>query len=138
MANRSEERTQFLRDIITTAIESGHQGIGYWSAVSHYQWIDDDGTPRVVVGDRNDRTDAYAVIHVMKDDETGYEDEGHEITIEVVAKGLNALVSGKVGVNSRLLEYLKRGNEENDGGDIDADCADVIVQVGLLGAITYG
>ena len=119
---RSAERTGFLGDIITTAVEGG---TGYWAQVSQYTHTDVDG--------RGTR----ATLHELDDDE-GYREEGLELTIEGVATALGQIRRGEIGINGRLRECIALGDRENDGGEIDADAADVITQIALLGEIRYG
>jgi len=135
MSARSEEREAFLQDVITTAVEGG---IGYWSQCSHYQWVHwDDGRVMVTVGQRGDRTDCYAVVHEVNDDESGYKEEALEINVEVIARGLRLLLDKQL-VNSRMRNSIGQADRENDAGYIDSDDADAIVQAGLLGEVRYG
>jgi len=134
MAARSEERAEFLRDVITTAVEGG---IGYWSQCSHYQWVNRDGRVMVTVGERGERTDCYAVVHEVNDDESGYKEEALEINVEVIARGLRLLLDKQL-VNSRMRNSIGQADRENDAGYIDSDDADAIVQAGLLGEVRYG
>jgi hypothetical protein len=132
---RSEARTQFLRDIITTAVEGG---IGYWSQCSQYQWVDDhEGRVYVPVGERVGDC-ARAVIHVLSDDESGYVETGLIIDVEVIARGLKLITDGGTNLNDRSRKLIRQADRENDAGYLDADSADVIVQAGLLGEIVYG
>lgn len=131
---RTPERIQFLSDIITTAVEGG---IGYWSQCSHYQWTE-DGAVHVVVGRRNLRTDAYAVVHEATDNGDGYRDEPLMVDIETVARGIGRLVNKEVGIHATLRGSLLYANSENDAGEIDADLADCIVQAGIFNEIIYG
>jgi hypothetical protein len=133
---RSSERTEFLSDIITTAIEGG---TGYWAQVSQYQYVM-DGELSVCVGKRNG-DGAKATIHELDEDDvegSGYKKEGVVIDIDTIAHGIGLILSGKVGIHDRLEELLKRGNERNDAGDVDADVADMIVQAALFEEIRYG
>lgn len=152
MPARSAEREQFLADVLTTAIEGG---IGYWSQCTQYQWVDDEQV-RVVVGKRQGDT-AHATIHVLKDDESGYEDEGHDLTPDVIAKGfgiLRKLVADRTNFNGHPALSTPDGRDaylsvshrthlmgaytECEAGDIDSDDADNIVQLALFGKIVYG
>lgn len=123
-------REEFLADIITTAIEGG---IGYWSQCSQYQWVDDDGRIRVVVGERRPNEGARATIEDIEDDQREY-----HVTPSVIQNGLRAIVDGKVQVNDRIRQSIAEGDAESDAGQMDADDADVIVQAGLFGEVRYG
>jgi hypothetical protein len=147
---RSKERTEFLGDIIVTAVEGG---TGYWAQVSQYQYVDTIGrhswvdgelvnTPpedpvSVVVG-RREGDETRARLHEMNDAEDGYREEGLDLDLDAVARGIGRITRGEVGINSRLRNEITMASRENDAGYIDADGADVIVQAGLLGEIRYG
>jgi hypothetical protein len=130
---RSPERTEFLGDIITTAVEGG---TNYWAQVSQYQY-ESHGEIRVYTGERQG-DEPRATLHELNDDETGYNDEPLDLTIDAVARGLGKITRGEVQINSELRKHIAEASRENDAGDIDAGDADVIAQVGLLGEIRYG
>lgn len=137
MANRSDERTEFLRDIITTAVEGG---TNYWAQVSQYQWNDcmEGGKLRVSVGQRvGDET--RAVLHPLASDESGYEDEGKVIDIEGVARALGKIRSAApLALNESIRAQIREADRDLEGGMVDAALADVIVQIALLGDVIYG
>ena len=133
MGTRSAERTEFLGDIVTTAVEGG---TGYWAQVSQYQYVL-DGEVKVYTGDRVG-DDTRAVLHEMNDAEDGYKAEGLVLDLDAVAKGIGLIKRGEVGVGSAIKQTILLADAENDAGYIDADGADVIVQAGLLGEIVYG
>lgn len=130
---RTAERIEFLGDIITGAIEGG---IGYWSACSQYQWIDRDERVRVSVG-RQKGDEPRATIHVIKDDESGYEPGGLALTLDTVERGLRLIREGGCEVNTRLKNAIMLADRSNEAGQLDAFDCDVIVQAGLLGEIVY-
>lgn len=127
MTTRTAEREQFLADIIITAVEGG---TGYWAAVSGYVWCDAEEGERAA--------NTKATLHELDDATGAFDGDTHDLTIETVAAGIGKIKRGEVGVRADLLEAIKRGDAENDAGDIDADCADVIVQAGLFGEVVYG
>jgi hypothetical protein len=135
---RTEERTEFLGDIITAAVEGG---TGYWAQVSQYQYVDrwsePEGRIAVCVGTRQ-AGGARATLHEMNDEETGYKAEGLLLNADAVARGLGKIKRGEVQINDSLRALIMRADADNDAGDIDADAADVITQVALLGEIVYG
>lgn len=120
---------QLLRDVLCTALEGG---IGYWSEASDIQTIEVEvnGSPM------------QEYIGCTLTDCEGTDDEGndwtHTVTLDTVAAGIRRLLSGEVRVRKDIEEAIRSGVAENDGGHIDADAADVILQVALFGAITYG
>lgn len=56
------------------------------------------------------------------------------ITLADIEKAWGKIVSGHIQVNSDIRSYLSSG----DLGDVDADAADVLIQVALFGEIIYG
>lgn len=133
MGTRSDERTGFLGNIITGAVEGG---TGYWAQVSQYQYTM-GGELCVCVG-RRDGDEACATFHEMEDDESGYKAEGVKVTLNMVAGAVRKITDGDIGVHSAMFYAITRANRDNDAGDIDADAADAIVQVAIFGKIVYG
>ena len=118
------EREQFLDDIITTALEGG---IGYWSVAESYVWGDDIPTA--------------AVISDAESDDPGF--ENLVVDRALVEKSLALMAAGSVkhlddSMRARIVSIAAEHPKNLDAGDIDADDADVIVQVGLFGEVTYG
>jgi hypothetical protein len=66
------------------------------------------------------------------------EERLHDVNIETVATGIAKLKEGNIQVNSELLGWILAGSAKNDGGDIDAEAADVILQAALFGELIYG
>lgn len=102
MTTRTAARTQFLTDIYVCALEGG---IGYWSTCIEYRW---STTQRAVIED--------------------LEDAVHEITLDTIARGINAVADGSAGVSDYLRNLIRAANRSNDAGDVDAIAADVIAQ----------
>jgi hypothetical protein len=150
---RSDERTEFYEDIITTAVEGG---TGYWAQVSQYQFSY-DGETRLSVGEQVGEG-TRAVLHAIKDDESGYEEEGHVLDAALIAHAFGVLrrlvqdretdngqpggLSTTKGENAHLSakhrKHLLGAYADLDAGDIDADDADILVQLGLFGKVVYG
>jgi len=135
MATRSAERTQFIHDIMITALEGG---VGYWS-------VADD-----IVRHPND--DLWYEQYTLYCSEGGKEAlecgngvdsvcKGHRVDSELIARGLGRINRGsrdalQLAIGSMV--SIMKASEENEGGDIDADYADIIVQVGIFGKVVYG
>jgi hypothetical protein len=119
MPARSRRREQFLADIIVGAVEGG---TGYWAQVSGYHWSDDEPA------------ETRATLHDMEDSAT------FALTIEDIARGLAMIVDerGEFRLNDQLRSSIVLADRENDGGYIDADCADVIAQAACFGEVVYG
>jgi hypothetical protein len=120
------EREQFFSDVLTTAVEGG---INYWAAVSNYCFEDEDG---------ND-VPASVTVHEM-DDETGdYKEPGVPITTKEIGAAITKILGEEMKyIPSRTRADIFAASIENDAGDIDADIADTIMQIAVLGEVTYG
>ena len=125
MSTRTATRTQFLTDVLTTAVEGG---INYWAQVTSYTWNTE------VVADRGVTI-------------TDVEDSGAtvRVTVASIATALGKFTRGTaeeaaalVGVHPSYVSQIRTANRENDGGEIDAEYADMIVQVAALGEVIYG
>lgn len=132
---RSPERTQFLADILTTAVEGG---INYWAEVSDYTWdfdnpgvafvrvycIEDDDVIRVDAAKRGDLTPP----------------EGVPVDIEKIAKAIARILDPQIptDLSATNVKMIRDASKENDAGDVDADLADCIMQVAVLGDVIYG
>jgi hypothetical protein len=157
MTARSAEREEFLASIVTTAVEGG---TGYWATVSEYEW---DGLP-----DREVFAVLHETYEPGEDDDTEviesngsvqarllglppetYRAQGMKLDITAVAKAVGKITRGEVIVgefgsefNRPLGDYavktIKEASDENEGGMIDSDLADIIAQVALLGIVRYG
>lgn len=122
----NKERKEFLHNIFTTAIEGG---IGYWAACEAYHW----SLPGADWPDDGDLDGFFADIVDFEDNNKKY-----IINRWVILNGLAKIRAGGVSINKTGLGIILTGDATNDAGDIDAEWADCIVQVGLFGKIIYG
>lgn len=116
-----DSREYFLNCIIVHAIEGG---TGYWAVVHEYK-------PR-------DAGDGWAVIQQF-DEGTG-DPFGNKFRLDcpTIEKTITDIVAGKFDIHYDDKHTVARASEENDAGDIDADLADIIVQLATLGEVVYG
>lgn len=137
------DRQSFYAGIISTALEGG---IGYWSAAEEYRWFDPYLEGGSCEPGPQGTANAYAVI-VPADEESSWaewpEHDGGQrvrVGIELVRRAVNQIVRGEVGHHIRddIVTKIRRGLREWDAGEIDADAADVIVQVGVFGKVVFG
>jgi len=131
---RSEERTRFLRDVITTALEGG---VGYWSVCEHYQWVAEDGTVYVPVrGEmrREPEAETYAEIRDTGEPSSDLK----RVDVELIEAGLAKIGESGFRLNDQQRSGILLADRESDAGMIDSDDADAIVQAGLFGEIVYG
>jgi hypothetical protein len=121
---RTPERTEFLKDLIITAVEGG---IGYWAEVRRYN--PDEGT-----------------VEVRPQDECATEDPNpwRTVTVATIAKGIGRIDRGDCTFGGEPWAFGKShgrvmvASRANDAGLLDADDADNILQAALFGDIVYG
>ncbi len=127
---------QTAADVLTTAIEGG---INYWACVSE---IDRDASHNIVA----------VTIHELADPDDGepticsagffpefYKRDGVRITLTEVKRAMRQIADGKVGVHSaRFATVTALVRKGSDDTDYDANDADDIVQVAVLGQLVYG
>jgi hypothetical protein len=123
--NRSDERKEFFFDIFVTALEGG---IDYWACASEYYL----GKDR-----EYDLDGFYALVSDSEEDDTF--PDNSRIDLNVIVKGLNKIINDDtVKINSEIRRTIRQASIANDAGLIDADAADCIIQVGLLGELVFG
>lgn len=112
---------QLLKDTLTTAVEGG---IGYWLAAGTVE-RDEEGNA-IALRNCRDAEDSSSLFD--------------DITLDTVKRGIDELRMhaelAAARYNKAVIEAL--ADPENSGVFIDADVADVIVQVGLFGEVVYG
>jgi hypothetical protein len=127
---RSDERNQFLTDVLTTAVEGG---INYWAAVSGYQWDVPLGQAHVDVWETEETDDDYG---------THWPDTyfPHRVTVDTIAKGIGILVAERKGHSpaSYWHQFVLANRTNGEEGDYDAGIADDILQAGIFGKVVYG
>lgn len=135
---RTAEREDFLATILTTAVEGG---IGYWSQCREYRWYFPDLPGGSAEPAPSGGANAMARI-------IDAEDVEHVITLDTIELGLDRIERGRPEFMTerawRTIRYCNRHNNTapddapSYAGDIDADYADQILQVGALGTLVYG
>lgn len=125
----SVDRQQFLNDVRDTSLD----GIGYWC---DWQGTSDDGSPVIYDPDRN---------------------RSYVIALDLIEEGIARIVAvtdwkhfahyTDPVLSEQQVRFLRKtvadtvrsASAANDASDIDADVADVIVQVGLFKTeVVYG
>lgn len=144
MPKTNMARDEFYFSIFVTALEGG---IGYWSKAEKYHWaLDKD--KREVTGNE-DLKGFYADVidFVEHDDPEEWEDREKtprlHIDRSVIVKGINALARGTATWGGQPLSDKGKARyakllADLEGGDVDSDLADNIVQAGLFGDVRYG
>lgn len=140
---------ELLSDIVTTAVEGG---IGYWSVVTRYKWRETLKQVQTRLAANNETADIEAlealreklpfpiaeIIELEDEDKPEDENPHHTITPEVIRRGMQlAMTPGILHPNSNTFRSVHRALMSMDAGEIDADAADNIVQLGLFGRVVY-
>jgi hypothetical protein len=121
---KSENRKQFLFDVFVTAMEGG---IGYWAYAEEYHYSN-NGT--------EDLEGFYALVSDCEGDETF--PDNSTINQKVIVTGVNKIINDKdVKISETIRKRIAKASMLNDAGIIDADDADCIVQVGLMGELVF-
>jgi hypothetical protein len=116
------EKDEFYDDILITAVEGG---IGYWCVGRNYQWSDEDQT----------------TIEVHEEEQSGDIDLGWIALDRAKIRHAVAVImdrSNDLDLHESYRQRISEAYRENDAGEIDADDADVIVQVAVFGNVIYG
>lgn len=114
-----DNRKELIFDIIVAAVEGG---INYWAKVREYHWSDKTWEARVQVRD-------------VYDEEPGWV----TVDAEVIERGIAKVKSKGFQVRSDIRKNILLADiTDGEEGDLDAECADVIVQAALFGEVVYG
>jgi hypothetical protein len=116
---------QFIEDLLTTAAEGG---IGYWATL--VWWDVASHMPRYTgcyIVDRGDeRTPEPDAAWMVADR-------------EAVERGLALVLAGKAKVHSSYVGMVAQAlRNQEDGCELDAEGADIVVQAALFGEVVYG
>jgi hypothetical protein len=138
--------------ILCSAIEGG---TGYWAMVDEvtrvhtpgHNWDAPVGAPTrdpeiphpwayvsALFIDTEFDEDAYD-----KDDpDTHPQFEPQTVDYALIRKGIERILTPGADIGPKLRGYVCAGVMDNDGGQIDADAADAIVQFGMFGKLVFG
>lgn len=116
----SAERQQLFKDVLTNWIDTC---FGLWAAVQERAERDSEG---------------YATSVKVQDCED--DDEPiHTVTLDTVRVGFARVMGGNVkALHAGYIGNIAGAYATNDGGMIDADDCDIIVQAGLFNEVIYG
>lgn len=130
MVNRSAEREQFLADVLVCFVEDF--GTNSWRCIKAdtYQPSEPSLGPPFDIAPSESK-----VTFIDMEDENEPE---YEVDIEVIARGIQRIITGEVGCNSAIQKTVLLASHENDAGEIDSYDADMIVQAGVFGELVYG
>lgn len=126
MAVKSPARTEFLNDVLVAALEGG---IDYWADISSYQFPSEEHW----------QTKSVSALVRESEGDDGAPGRWRNVTISTAAEGINLIMKrADIQVAPGVRKAIAGASVTNDAGDVDADLADVIIQVALLGEVRYG
>lgn len=117
-------------DVLCTALEGG---IGYWGLADKIQ----TAGPGLTGVD----PDAYGSAEISDAEAESAEEAAFTpftLDYALIRRGFERILTGAVGARADIVEAVRTAAADNDAGQIDADAADVIVQVGAFNEITFG
>jgi hypothetical protein len=112
----------FTASVVTTAIESGVQGIGYWASTRAYAWQGEDYAQAVIMDKESERPHMYVLNH------------------ETIKAGIHMIMDreNEMALDDSYRHAVRQAVLDDDAGQIDGDLADQIVQAATLGDVIYG
>lgn len=119
------ERDQFLVDVLICAVED--YSLNQWRQIEAYKLSAIEADPN--------SDEAHVIIIEIGDGDLDFE---HKFNITTIAKGISEIVNGEVIVHPDITDTVIHADATNEAGDIDAEIADVILQVGLFKEVRYG
>jgi len=110
-------------DALIDQVDAVPQAIGYW--VNQYKDV------------HYTREEIKRIYKLNIIDENT--DQEYLISVNTIIDGIQKIVSGNVEINSSITSYILSDIAQGlQGGYIDGEALDCIVQVGLFGEIVYG
>lgn len=130
---------QLAADILTTAVEGGS---GYWSCVSDIERAEDLTVISVKVHEEADADEPAIQGHqqfgIYGSLPSGdYKVEGVAVTYVDMIAAMKRIAASEVDQISREIAFERMLVSPEDA-DYDADDADVVLQVAVLGEVVYG
>jgi len=124
MRKRSAKRTEFLKDVLVTGVET----YGYTPWFSFADYDPDAGT--------------VTVWHDA-DEDGQYSDGPYAVDLDKIAAALatfreQVAALGSGGRNTYAYQLVLADRSNGDDGDYDVTTADAILQIAVLGKETYG
>jgi hypothetical protein len=126
-------RDEFLASVITTAIEGG---VGYWAGCRVYRWW----SPTLDGGTALPSVNGGAFAHAVLVDREDPEQRDWKVDPGTIVQAFERLAEDApvLHVSTRTRNRLLGAYDDLEAGDIDADDADMLVQIGLFGEVVYG
>lgn len=114
---------QLLRDTLTIAIEGG---VNYWAKGRRFERLPNLEYVSCEIAELADEGSEPV--------KPGY----HRVGPEALTRGFQLALTPGIQLNSAIRAAIASAVAEDDGGQIDASAADVIVQLAIFGDIVYG
>lgn len=116
----------FVSDIIIGALDNPYGGSRYW--------VDN------VKVKSNGAKDILDEVFFSATFDDSYADHPTHYFVDAdkIVKAIQTILSNTLTISSSIYDMLAKAVRENDAGYIDADVADVVLQVAVLGEIVYG
>lgn len=117
---RTPELTEFLQDIMTTAVEGG---INYWASLAVVRRDVEKNVMAFLCRDVEDSTDPW-----------------HQINEDEIEKALDKICecSSPIAIGEQYRDMIRKAYRTLDAGLIDADLADIIVQIAAYDELVFG
>lgn len=138
--HRTEERENFLADIIICAVEGG---TSHWATVHRYKHNDLPPTKvETVLGEEETLSEDLAPVReklgrqptVTEAIQAGVL---HRVTVNTIQTGIRRIARGEVSINKGLRATISEASAENDASNIDATLSSCIVEAALFGEVRY-
>lgn len=125
---------QLLLDILTIAVESNGYALWYWEGFNMVN-IDRDA-------DLNVESITFNVEHfARRGDAIDHQTATYTITADDILDALERIMSDEIGryfIAGYIMDYIRPAVMEDDAGYIDAEAADVIIQVAAFDEVVFG
>lgn len=129
-----EVSDETISNIMITAFDANYGGSWYWAVPD---WIETPTASCTYIRTAGDNwTHVYAQVNPDEPIGDVEQDKPFVVTRTVVERGIQLILTGKVGIRSDLLAQVQ--TLFLDDVDIDADAADCIIQAGVFGELVYG
>lgn len=119
----------FVKSVITSAIESGNYGIAYWANVDS-----------ISKGTSSDYSEVK-LKYDLRDKPEGNREGRFTLGVEQIGEGIRLIMTGdpkQLGLHESNIGRVAAAVSAKDAGQIDGDAADWIVQVAIFGEVVFG
>lgn len=113
-------------DILISALDNPYGGSRYWVQ-----------NVRVKTNDADDILDEIWLSATFEDAEADHK-TNYFVNLDKIVTAIQSILDQTITCNKVIYDTLFRAIREDDSGYVDADVADVILQVAVLGEIVYG